>query len=169
MKCLNCGQENNNENMYCASCGKKLPRVEKICNNCNTINSSNSLYCKKCGNELSDAKEVFICVEEKKEIKKDNSLVVYQLLSIFSIAINFISSIFFCNILGLSAGTITLKSIKKSNIEEKKQKSVKVCSIIGIVISLLCITIKLVILIIALIQFLDSGEAPEVPDYSYFF
>lgn len=94
---------------------------------------------------------------------------MYQLLSIFSIAINFISSIFFCNILGLSAGTITLKSIKKSNIEEKKQKSVKVCSIIGIVISLLCITIKLVILIIALIQFLDSGEAPEVPDYSYFF
>lgn len=111
MKCLNCGQENNSENMYCASCGKKLPRLEKVCSNCNTINSSNSIYCKKCGNELSEASEVLIY--EEKEVKKDNTLLAYQALSLLSIVVNFLSTTFTFNILGLIIGIASLKIVKK--------------------------------------------------------
>lgn len=165
MKCLNCGQENNSENMYCSGCGRKLPRLEKVCSNCNTINSSNSLYCKKCGCELSEANNILIC--EEKEVKRDNTFLAYQALSLLSIVVNFLSTTFTFNILGLIIGIASLKIVKK--ISDKKYKSIKVCAIIGIVFSILLIVIKLVFIVITIIQFLETGEAPEVPDYSYFF
>lgn len=165
MKCLNCGQENNSENMYCSGCGRKLPRLEKVCSNCNTINSSNSLYCKKCGCELDEANDILIC--EEKEIKRDNTFLAYQALSLLSIVVNFLSTTFTFNILGLIIGIASLKIVKKSS--DKKYKSIKTCAIIGIVISIVFLIIKLVLIITLIVQFITSGEAPEVPDHSYFF
>lgn len=171
MKCLNCGKENREEDIYCSECGKKLPKVNKLCSNCNTLNNLESLYCKECGNSLDNEKNILL-VENDRTKSKDNSALAYQIISILSICVNFLysSSLFMFHIFGLAFGIVSLNVCKKQTLKEtNKFKSIKTCSIIGIVISSICIALKILFVIMMIIEFVETGVKPETPDHSYFF
>lgn len=57
MICKKCGNENNEEAVFCSKCGSRLS--DKIpCSKCGKENDSNALFCIYCGNKLEESNEV---------------------------------------------------------------------------------------------------------------
>ena len=52
-KCLNCGEENFDNAVFCDYCGNKFAET-KVCPFCNAENKLKSKFCKECGKKLED-------------------------------------------------------------------------------------------------------------------
>jgi len=52
--CQKCGTENEENNIYCLNCGKKLAAETNLCPNCGIENPSQAKFCIGCGNKLKN-------------------------------------------------------------------------------------------------------------------
>jgi hypothetical protein len=52
--CLKCGAENEENNIFCLNCGKKLRSENNSCSNCGIDNPQNAKFCVGCGKKLNN-------------------------------------------------------------------------------------------------------------------
>ncbi len=60
MKCLKCGENNDDSFKYCKNCGAELPKHYKKCPNCQTLNMPQAVFCKECGQKIAETAEEVI-------------------------------------------------------------------------------------------------------------
>ena len=92
MECYHCGQDNDDEAIYCKHCGQRVDgKVE--CPSCNKLVDSDSQFCGYCGHDLQEQEECMsndeVVFHESAQYDKCQSS-----SAIFSLATTFFSLIF---------------------------------------------------------------------------
>lgn len=57
MICPNCKKENEDDAIFCVSCGEKISDGSKICPNCGDSSDADSLFCINCGHKFNNASQ----------------------------------------------------------------------------------------------------------------
>lgn len=71
MNCINCGKENQSENMFCIGCGAKL---ENVCTNCGAAITPGTQFCPMCGKSFVQKPQKEKRVSEKSGKMKNSKL-----------------------------------------------------------------------------------------------
>ncbi|MCX4362737.1 MAG: zinc ribbon domain-containing protein [Clostridia bacterium] len=74
MECFNCGQENNEDAVFCKQCGLRVDG-KVVCQKCNRLIDYDSQFCEFCGNSRKeDSEETYTDTVETDEPRVDNSI-----------------------------------------------------------------------------------------------
>ncbi len=112
MECYHCGQDNDDEAIYCKHCGQRVDgKVE--CPSCNKLVDSDSQFCGYCGHDLQEQEECMsndeVVFHESAQYDKCQSS-----SAIFSLATTFFSLIF-TFFIGINSSAFSMVTATNSN------------------------------------------------------